>query len=68
MNACLTAIMYAVYICRKFRREEFTANTEITAVQFFPTEGLPNDLDQGARERIMEIISGGGQLPDDWNA
>ena len=58
----------AVYVCRKFRRGEFAANVEITAAQFFSTDGLPNDLNQGARARIKEIISGGGQLPDDWNA
>ena len=58
----------AVYVCRKFTQTEFTANMEITAVQFFPTHGLPTDLNPGAKERIKEIISGGGQLPDDWNA
>lgn len=58
----------AVYVCRKFTQTEFTANVEIAAVQFFPTNGLPTDLNSGARERIREIISGGGQLPDDWNA
>jgi ADP-ribose pyrophosphatase YjhB (NUDIX family) len=58
----------AVYVCRKFRQGEFTANIEITAAQFFPTDGLPTDLNPGARQRIKEIISGGGQLPDDWNA
>ena len=57
----------AVYVCRKFRQAQFTANIEITHAQFFPTDGLPTDLNQGARARIGEIISGGGQLSDDWS-
>ena len=57
----------AVYVCRKFRQGEFQANMEITAANFFPTDALPNDLNAGARARIMEIISGGGQVPDDWD-
>ena len=58
----------AVYVCRKFTQGEFRANIEITAAQFFAVDALPNDLNAGARLRIMEIISGGGPVPDSWDA
>ena len=57
----------AVYVCRKFKQGEFKANMEITAAQFFVTTLLPTDINPGARLRILEIISGGGPVSDEWD-
>jgi len=56
----------AVYVCRKYTQGAFTPNWEITAAQFFAVDALPEDLNRGARLRIMEIISGGGTSTDHW--
>lgn len=58
----------AVYVCRKFKRNEFKPNMEILAAQFFAADALPDDLNPGARLRILEIISGVGPKPDHWGA
>ncbi len=57
----------AVYVCRQWRqaRQPKLPNLEVLDARFFPPDALPDDVTDGTRRRIGEII--GGQPPTlDW--
>lgn len=57
----------AVYVCRQWRqaRQPKLPNLEVLDARFFPPDALPDDVTDGTRRRIGEIV--GGQPPTlDW--
>ncbi len=57
----------ACFVLRKFHQQEFKANFEISAVDFFALEQLPPDVKPGSLQRINEVLRGAA-VSDHWSA
>lgn len=47
-----------LYVLRQFRREAWRPDHEILEAKFFPTSQLPEDITEGSRRRLEEIVRG----------
>ncbi len=47
----------AVFVVHEFERRAFAPTAEISAVDFFEIDSLPDGMDQGSRRRIHEIVT-----------
>jgi 8-oxo-dGTP pyrophosphatase MutT (NUDIX family) len=47
-----------LYILRQFRREAWKPDHEILEAKFFSVTQLPNDITDGSRRRLEEIVNG----------
>ncbi len=47
-----------LFVLRQFRREIWKPDSEILEAKFFPTDRLPEDITDGSRTRLDEILKG----------